>query len=275
MPENIAQLLSIVRILLEYARHLAATLERRAAAPGFVMFEKLFGTARRPVMHGHLHRGILRATALETMLLKRAATGHDVAISNPSPSACAPETPADPAAASIAVQLECLLADRAQQDAPIDPARLPTLEEIEAEVAGRPIGRTIADISRDLGIIAGLCTCAFWNALLLAMIRYAASDVNCHNNAAVLSEPVYNEQSNNPAPQPENQGTNPPVPLHRATNASTPHEPNLKICRAPVYRLCSLAAPHTHPDYIPHKKHNAVPAFATGPPRRAAMKIAA
>jgi len=35
MPENIARLLYVVRILLDFGHHLAATIERRAAGPGF------------------------------------------------------------------------------------------------------------------------------------------------------------------------------------------------------------------------------------------------
>jgi len=73
VPENIAGLLYVVGVLLEYGRHLAATIERRAAAPGFGLFAALFGSPRLPVILTYLHRGILRATALETLLLQRAA----------------------------------------------------------------------------------------------------------------------------------------------------------------------------------------------------------
>jgi hypothetical protein len=83
VPANLARLLYVVVTLLEFGRHLAATIERRSALPGFSLFAALFGTARLRVILAHLHRGILRASALETLLLKRAAVGRDVAITPP------------------------------------------------------------------------------------------------------------------------------------------------------------------------------------------------
>jgi hypothetical protein len=46
---------------------------------------------------------------------------------------------------------------------------------LEAEVRRRPIGRTIADICRDLGIAPTLCTGSFWNRLFLAIHAYRGS----------------------------------------------------------------------------------------------------
>ena len=42
---------------------------------------------------------------------------------------------------------------------------MPTLEELERQVRRRAVGRTITDICRDLAVVPGLCTPAFWNAL--------------------------------------------------------------------------------------------------------------
>jgi hypothetical protein len=42
-------------------------------------------------------------------------------------------------------------------------------------VRRRPIGRTIADICLDLGVVPGFCTGAFWNELFDAMQRYGGS----------------------------------------------------------------------------------------------------
>ena len=60
---------------------------------------------------------------------------------------------------------------------PQDPrlARLPTADEIAAEVRSRPIGAIIADICRDLGIAPGDLDGAFWDELNLAIISYGGT----------------------------------------------------------------------------------------------------
>src|SRR5487761_2257492 len=52
------------------------------------------------------------------------------------------------------------------------PAHPPTLEQLEAEIRRRPIGRTIADICRDLGVAPSLCEGSFWNVLFDAIMWY-------------------------------------------------------------------------------------------------------
>ena len=80
MPEYVAVFLHAVRILLGYGRHLLATVERRATAPTFPTIAAAFGTANLSTILAHLHRGILRATALERFLRERATTGRDISI---------------------------------------------------------------------------------------------------------------------------------------------------------------------------------------------------
>jgi hypothetical protein len=62
-------------------------------------------------------------------------------------------------------------------NAPQDPrlARLPTADEIAAEVRSRPVGAVIADICRDLGIAPGELDRAFWEELNLAIISYGGT----------------------------------------------------------------------------------------------------
>src|SRR5487761_2056975 len=83
VPEGIAAVLVLVRILLEYGRHLAETLEHRAAARSFSVIAQYFGTARVPFILARLSRGILRAMALERVLLARAARGRDLVVFQP------------------------------------------------------------------------------------------------------------------------------------------------------------------------------------------------
>ena len=42
---------------------------------------------------------------------------------------------------------------------------MPTLEELEAQVRRRPIGRTLVEICLDLAVAPGFCTVDFWNQL--------------------------------------------------------------------------------------------------------------
>jgi hypothetical protein len=74
LPNNIAVILHATRILLGYGRHLIDTLRHRASAPNFNAIAACFGTANLATILAHLNRGLLRATALERVLLARAAT---------------------------------------------------------------------------------------------------------------------------------------------------------------------------------------------------------
>lgn len=49
------------------------------------------------------------------------------------------------------------------------------MAQLEAEVRRRPIGRTVADICRDLGISPLLCEGGFWNRLFEAISWYGGS----------------------------------------------------------------------------------------------------
>jgi hypothetical protein len=80
VPERIAAMLSLVAVLAEYGRHLVETIEHRAIWRGFATIAQFFGTAAMPVILAHIQRGLMRAIALEQMLLRRATRGRDLAI---------------------------------------------------------------------------------------------------------------------------------------------------------------------------------------------------
>ena len=175
VPQNIGDVLTLLHILLVYGRHLAATLEHRAAARGFSAIAQFFGTARVPAILARLSRGILRIMALERVLRARAARGRDLvfpqlrrrAASEPQPALPpAPKPQDEPPPPRPAPRR------RPDPDAPPDPANPPTLEQLEAEIRRRPIGRTIADICRDLGVAPSLCEGSLWNALFEAIMWY-------------------------------------------------------------------------------------------------------
>jgi len=170
VPARIAAVLVLLDILFNYASHLTATLRYRAAARGFSSIAQFFGTAGLPVILARLARGILRIQALRRVLLARAERGRElVAIQRrkraeprpglklPQPPDARPETP-PPARTG-----------RTDADEAPDPANLPTLEQLEAEIRRHPIGQAMADICRDLGISARLCEGNFWTELYQAI----------------------------------------------------------------------------------------------------------
>jgi hypothetical protein len=195
-PARIAEILAVVSVLASYGRHLAQTLEHRAVARGFATIARFFGTVAIDTILAHILRGLMRAIALERMLLRRAARGHDLPILAPrapsrrQPAAQdAPDTgqtaasapPAaltaepDAAAQAAARQAEARLARRLAGSEPLTHDTLPPMEAIEAEVRRSPVGRTIAAICRDLGISPSLCDGMFWNRLFDAVRIYRGS----------------------------------------------------------------------------------------------------
>jgi hypothetical protein len=196
VPAGIAEILAILSILTTYGRHLGQTLEQRAVARGFATIARFFATVAFDTILAHIQRGLMRAIALQRLLLLRAARGRDLPIQAPRepshrqpPAKDAPETaqpatqtpPAeltpDPEAAAQAAarQAEARLARRLAASEPLTLATLPRMEAIEAEVRRSPVGRTLAAICRDLGISPSLCDGTFWNRLFDAIRLYRGS----------------------------------------------------------------------------------------------------
>jgi hypothetical protein len=194
IPGRTAALLRVVRVLLGYGRHLAGTVRHRAAAPSFTIIAVCFGTIDLSVILAHLHRGILRAAALQHVLLTRAAGGHDTPFARtsirardvgPAPAdRAAGQRPSPPAARKPA--------RRPPRRSPWDDIadfHTPTLAQLEAQVRRRPLGRTIVDICLDLGVVPGSCTGPFWNELFDA--------IRCHggSTAALMRERFKREEA--------------------------------------------------------------------------------
>ena len=178
LPNNIAFLLHAVGTLLGYGRHLIATVSRRATAPNFNAIAACFGTDNLSTILAHLNRGILRAAALERVLLARAATGHDIDLveprprtpqPQPAPADAQPEPPAPPPAPRTP-------APRPRRRVGWnDPELMPTMQELERQVRRRPLGPTILDICLDLAVVPGFCTGEFWNELFDAINCFGGS----------------------------------------------------------------------------------------------------
>ncbi len=234
IPPRIAAVLHVVRVLLSYGRHLADTVSRRAAAPGFGAIAACFGTANLALIVASLHRGILRAAALERVLLARAASGHDIRpktmpwgsrrVPNqhvgwePGPEGCvrhdefaaprnrAANRPPDPPVIpnqQAATPAPCPAAPRLAGSLGHDhPANLHTLalEQLEAQVRRRPLGRTIVDICLDLAVVPGLCTGAFWNELFDLTRCHGGSIASLVRERCRREQAFSREQDTHPAP---------------------------------------------------------------------------
>jgi hypothetical protein len=170
IPARIAALLHTVRIMLGFGRHLAETAQHRSASPDFNAIAACFGTGRLYAIMAHLQRGILRATALENVLLAWAARGRDIDFAAPRKrAAAAPAAPAEPPDGEQSVGAPV---GRKPVPRPSRPAGwndpelfMPTLEELEAQVRRRPLGRTLVEICLDLAVVPCFCDGSFWNEL--------------------------------------------------------------------------------------------------------------
>jgi hypothetical protein len=199
---RIAACLRVVRILLGYGRHLADTVSHRAAAPGFATIAACFGTANLALIVARLHRGILRAAALERVLLARAATGRDVMskIIGPRPN----RVPSPrPATSCRQPATRCAPALTLSPDRPAN-FRTPTLEQFEAQVRRRPLGRTIVDICLDLAVVPGLCTGKFWNELFDLARCHGGSIARLVHERWRREQAFDREQDTHPTPGPDN-----------------------------------------------------------------------
>ena len=181
MPARIAALLHAVRILLGYGRHLANTAQHRATRPGFSAIAVCFGTGRVSRILAHLQRGILRAVALERVLLARAARGRDIGITEPrARTSATPATPAAPPAepqAGPKPSAECKANARPSRPRGWNDPELfmPTLEELEAQVRRRKLGRTIVEICLDLAVVPGFAPDRSGTRCSTASARMAAA----------------------------------------------------------------------------------------------------
>ncbi|HTI81655.1 MAG TPA: hypothetical protein VL614_14505 [Acetobacteraceae bacterium] len=193
IPNNIAVLLHAARILLDYGRHLIDTVRHRATAPDFNAIAACFGTENLSTILAHLNRGILRAVALERVLLARAATGRDIDFVErrvPTPETeRATETPSAQRRAPRSSRL-------AGQDDP--ELFMPTLQDLERQARRRPIGRSILDICLDLAVVPGFCHGQFWNELFDIMNYFGGSVDRLMRQKARRQQTFCQEQDRKP-----------------------------------------------------------------------------
>jgi hypothetical protein len=203
IPVRIAALLHTVRILLGFGRHLAETATQRSASHDFNAIAACFGTSRLYAILAHLQRGILRATALERVLLARAARGRDIRFVAPRGRAPAtPGAPADPPFAEPSAEAPVARQRVTRTPRPAgsnDPELfMPTREELEAQVRRRALGRTLVDICLDLAVVPGFCAGPFWNELFDGIRLHGGSVVTLMQEKSRRQEAFCKEQDSKP-----------------------------------------------------------------------------
>jgi hypothetical protein len=75
-----------------------------------------------------------------------------------------------------------------------------TLEQLEAQVRRRPLGRTIVDICLDLAVVPGLCTGAFWNELFDLACCHGGSIARLVQERCRREQAFGREQDTHPTP---------------------------------------------------------------------------
>jgi hypothetical protein len=178
IPGRIGAVLHVLAVLIGHARHFAATAVARAAVPEFATAAAVFGTSNLPTILHRMQRGMLRALALRDYLLSRAARGRNLRFAWPQRVELLPHhrPPAGPARRPQAAPLRPRRPEPALLDSDNpDALRLPTADELAAEVRRRPVGRTMTYICLDLGIVPGLCEGEFWNRVEKTLRRYGGS----------------------------------------------------------------------------------------------------
>ncbi len=201
IPGRIGAVLNVLAVLIAHARHFAATAAARVSAPEFATAAAVFGTYDLPTLRQRMQRGMLRALALQHYLFARAARGRNLRFAWPPRVELQPHhrPPAKPAPRPRSEHVHPRRPDPALLDqGDPDASRLPTPEELAAEVRRRPVGRTIAYICMDLGIAPGLCDGDFWNRVEKILRRYGGSLRRLYQVRARREESFQRERDRRP-----------------------------------------------------------------------------
>jgi hypothetical protein len=162
VPAGIAQVLYVLRFLIDYACHVAAKAEMCAMMddlrPVIVPFAKSIQIDQLII---RVARGIKRALALQDMLRERAVTGRDI-----EPVQRRQRSGSGGGGSQRNGQ---------DKDKPPQPERLPSAAEIAAELERKPIGAVVAAICHDIGIVPSDMTPEQWQALRAVISTYGGS----------------------------------------------------------------------------------------------------
>jgi hypothetical protein len=171
-PAGISRLLLVIHALIAYGKKFADALKQPGHSFDYPLWRR-FGSNDPAVILTRLTRALLRAAALEQMLDRRAAKGLDVK----EPPPAAPRTRKQDAEADTGRRRR-----RRPREQDSEPVRIPTPEELKAELRGRHVGAVLADICRDLGVLPGDLDPKIWRELQRAIVIYGGSAIRLFND---------------------------------------------------------------------------------------------
>ena len=213
-PSRSGRLLSLVRKLVDYGKHLAATLGQRTTTPTpdeTLRLDFMFGTADLRLILARIAQGLRRAAFLEAKITHAAPRLDAQPKPKPPPSRRAPrtaQTEDQPRPPRPPVQPEPQPTDTASLL-----ARLPTEDQIAAAVRHQRIGAVIADICRDLGIVRGH---PLWDEIYAAINEYGGNFIRLTMERLNRNYPIAHIVARlraKPETPPEPAGTGPPVAI--------------------------------------------------------------
>ena len=205
-PSRSGRLLCLVRRVIDYGKHLAATLRQRAVPNDTAGLVSRFGTSDLVLILARIALGLHRAFLLEAKITRAAARLDAEPQPTPLQSPRAPRTRACEAQPPPPRQAEAQPTDTASLL-----AALPTPDQIAAKVRHQSIGVVLADICRDLGITPSH---PLWSELHLAINEYGGSYIRLFMERLDRAFPIAHIVARlkaRPADPPEPAGTGPPL----------------------------------------------------------------
>jgi hypothetical protein len=205
-PSRSGRLLSLVRRVIDYGKHLAATLRQRAVPNDTTGLVAKFGTGDLALILARIAQGLHRARLLEEKIARAAARLDAEPQPTPQQSPRAPRARTCEAQPPSPRQTEAQPTDTASLL-----AALPTPDQIAAKVRHQSIGVVLADICRDLGITPSH---PLWSELYLAINEYGGSYIRLFMERLDRAFPIAHIVARlraRPADPPEPAGTGPPL----------------------------------------------------------------
>ena len=153
------RLLGFVRELIDYGKHIAAVLQRRAITTVPFPLACRFGTRNAALILMRIVRAVQLATALEARLIRHPLREVSALPAAPRPPSERARRAAQPGES------------RARPARPPLPD-MPTAEEIAAALRNRPVGEVLAQICNDLGIVPDH---PLWDEIISAVVRFGGN----------------------------------------------------------------------------------------------------
>ncbi|HEY3849125.1 MAG TPA: hypothetical protein VGL95_18635, partial [Acetobacteraceae bacterium] len=171
-PYRTLHLLGLIRTIIDYGKQLIVTARQRAGTADFLPFATPFGTASLKLLLARIGCAISRAAHLEQKLQYEAGLGgcYRPEPAQPAPGRRSPR--ARSAAAAARSRTAGSHSARTGHAEDPDPAHLPSVAQIAAEIRRLPLQQVIATICRDLGITPDH---ALWQQLNQALAGFGVS----------------------------------------------------------------------------------------------------